>query len=347
MLNGVYSPYKAAHHIDKIVALRKGELIYPTQIQIDLTNKCNHRCIYCFSKYTIGNTFENMYIDTKAMFKLLDDAAKLGIKSFHYTGGGEPFLHKNIYEILLKTVSNNLEYGMVTNGSLINFKHSHILKKMAWVRISLDAADANMYYKLRGVHDFDKVIDTIKEFSTKCPNTILGLSFVVNPINYTQIVEFVKLGKKLGVSNTRFSIAWSPKGWDDLDELHEVCELIEEAKLLQTDKFRVFDLTKGRLDNFTTKGKEYDLCGYQHFTTTIGADSMVYPCCTLKYNPEASFGSLKEHSFQEIWEGERRRQWLKKDYLVDICSKNICWMQEKNKFIGYLIQENPKHVNFI
>jgi MoaA/NifB/PqqE/SkfB family radical SAM enzyme len=218
---------------------------------------------------------------------------------------------------------------------------------MSWIRISLDASDKDMYCKLRGIDEFDKVIQIVKDFSSKCPKTVLGLSFVINTVNYTQIVEFVKLGKELGADNVRFSIAWSSKGWSDPDKLYEISKLIEEAKLLQTEDFKIFDLTKGRLDNFTLKGKEYSSCGYQHFTTVIGADSIIYPCCTLKYIPEASFGSLKEKSFQEIWEGEKRRRWLKKDYLKDVCSKNICWMQEKNKFIGYLIEENPKHVNFV
>jgi MoaA/NifB/PqqE/SkfB family radical SAM enzyme len=347
MLNGVYSPFKAAHHIKMIMALRNKEMTYPTQIQIDLTNKCNHRCKYCFSKYTIGRVFDNVCVDKTTLFKLLDDAVKLGIKAFHYTGGGEPFLHSDIYEILEKTIANKLEYGMVTNGSLIDFKKSKVLKNMSWIRISLDAADAEMYSKLRGVYEFNKIIRVIEQFITQCPDTVLGVSFVINPINYSQIVDFAAMAKKLGVDNVRYSIAWTPKGWDNLDELAEVYDLLTEAKSYQSSTFKVFDLTKGRLDNFSLKDKEYSSCGYQHFTTVIGADCIVYPCCTLKYNEEASFGSIKEQSFKEIWEGERRRLWLVRDHLRDVCSKNICWMEDKNKFIGYLLEDNPRHVNFI
>lgn len=349
-MSNEYSAFKAARHFGRIEDLRKGILIYPTQIQIDLTNLCNHDCIYCFSKFTINKDSNTYFIDDKTVYKLLDDAVKLDIKSFHFTGGGEPFLHKSIYPILERTVRNNLEYGMVTNGTMIDFDKVELLKKMSWVRISIDASDSIMYYKLRAIDEFDKVISTVRKFRNQCQKTILGISFVVNPMNYGQILDFTRLGKDLGVHNIRFSIAWFPKkhprfktGYD----MKKIKELIAKAEKLQTKDFKIFDLTKGRLSTFNCEDKDYTSCGYQHFTTVIGADSCIYPCCTLKYVSKANFGSLKEHSFQDIWLGNKRTKWLKTNYLKDMCSKNICWMEEKNKFIGYLIQEDVDHVNFV
>lgn len=349
-MSNVYSPYKAAHHLDRIKELRDGKLIYPTQIQIDLTNLCNHKCLYCFSEFTVNKEYKATFIDVGAVLMLLDDAVRLGVKSFHYTGGGEPFLHKDIYSILERTLYNNLEYGMVTNGTLINFNHVYTLERMSWIRISVDASDAKMYYKLRKVNEFDEALRVIGFFSCKCPDTVLGLSFVINPTNYHQIYSFAKLAKGLGADNVRYSIAWFPKGWKKHKynyEMKKIAELMYKAEQLQTKDFKVFNLTKGRLNTFNAQEVDYKICGYQHFTTVIGADSVVYPCCTLKYLPEASFGNLKEHGFEKIWEGDKRYEWLNSNYLTDVCSKNICWMQEKNKFIGYLIENNPKHVNFI
>ena len=340
----VYSPFKAAHHVERILTLRNGGLIYPTQIQVDITNECNHHCRYCFSQFTIGNTSDK--IDTTVMLKLLDDARDLDMRSFLYTGGGEPFKHDNIYEILERTIANNLDYAMVTNGSLIDFSREDLLKKMSWIRISLDAVDYKMYRSLRGVDEFDKAIGIVSEFSSRCPDTVLGISFVINPINYPKITEFARMGKKLGVDNVRFSIAWFPSR-DGAYPFDEIDTLLDEAKELQTKDFKVFDLTKGRLVNLSLEGKEYTSCGYQHFTTVIGANSNIYPCCTLKYQSEASFGDLKEQSFKDIWTGEKRINWLKRNYLAEVCSNNVCWMEEKNKFIDYLTTKNPKHVNFI
>ena len=98
--------------------------------------------------------------------------------------------------------------------------------------------------------------------------------------------------------------------------------------------------------DFRQKG--YTFCGYQHFTGVVGADLEVYPCCTLKYNAAGtSFGSLKEQSFKDIWYGPKRKAWLKRDHLKEVCDKNPCWMDKKNEFISYLIHPNPPHVNYI
>lgn len=338
-----YSPYKAAHHLDRIWALRNKEIIYPTQIQVDLINLCNHKCPYCFTNYSVSN--KNQKIDETIMFGLLNDAVKLDIRSFHYTGGGEPFLHPKIYNILSKTIENGLEYGMVTNGTLIDFTHLDLLHKMSWIRFSMDASDADMYKKQRGVDEFSKAIDNIKAFVYFCTETVVGMSFVVNPLNYKQIVSFAELAKSLSIQNVRYSIAWSPNWKDEAFDFPEINRLLSEAKKLETDTFKIFNLTNGRLQLFNPS--MYSVCGYQHFTTVIGADSNVYPCCTLKYIPETSFGSLKEQNFKGIWHGYRRMKWLSDNHLQETCSKNICWMTEKNKFIDYLLQPNPKHVNFI
>jgi len=342
----VYSPFKAAHHLDKIVALRNGELVYPTQIQIDLTNRCNHICSYCFSKFTINNGCGVAEIEKDVVLKLLDDAMRLDIKSFHYTGGGEPFLYKDIYEVLEKTICNGLEYGMVTNGTLIDFQHTDTLKEMSWIRISIDASDADMYKKLRGVDEFNKLIGIVKEFKSKCRNTVLGLSFVINPDNYVQIAKFAKLAKSLGVDNVRYSIAWFPN-CESRYITNSIAILMDDAMKFQSKNFKIFNLTRGRLRNLSYEGKGYTACGYQHFTTVIGADGIVYPCCTMKYIKESGFGSIKDKSFEEVWKGEVRKRWLKRNHLKDVCSKHICWMEEKNKFIGYLTTKNPKHMNFV
>ena len=306
--------------------------------------------MYCFSNFTIGKDGGDI-IDKEVMFRLLDESLNLGINSFHFTGGGEPFCHPDIYDILGKVVANNFEFGMVTNGSLMapfDRYNLDIFNRMSWIRISVDASDADMYYKLRKVNGFKNLIKSIDFFSHYCPDTILGLSFVINPTNYRQIVDFAKLGKKLGVDNVRFSIAWMPRNGSKYEFImYRINRYLSEAKELETPNYKIFDLIRGRLENFELKDIEYSSCGYQHFTSVIGADGNVYPCCTLKYNPKSCFGNIKEQSFDDIWNGSRRKEWLKSNYLVNICSKNICWMQDKNKFIGYLLNNNPKHVNFI
>ena len=176
----------------------------------------------------------------------------------------------------------------------------------------------------------------------------MGVSFVANPINYLQIYEAASLVKDLGVANFRLSVAYTPEGINLFkDEWDEINRLSREAKKLEGNGFKVFDFATSHLETLDYQRKGYDFCGYQHFTTVIGADQKAYPCCTLKYNASICFGSLEHHSFKEIWMGKDREDWLKKDHLKLVCNKNPCWMDRKNKFISYLIKKDVPHVNYI
>jgi MoaA/NifB/PqqE/SkfB family radical SAM enzyme len=352
----IYSPFKAARHTERIEKLMRGELILPTHIQIDITNECNHRCAYCFYRVARNETlnalfYEDDSISLDRMKTLLDEFKEIGIPSIQYTGGGEPMAHPDFYEILKRTIENGLEYALVTNGDFdLEDKWFSLFKKAAWIRVSLDAFYKETYARSQGTSEegFERVIKNIKAINENCPHIVMGISFVINPINYREILLAAKLAKDLGVDNIRLSVAYTPRRAELFDSRwHEIESQAAEATELEDGKFRVFNLVSAHLETLQYKKKGYGICGYQHFTTAIGADGVLYPCCTLKYNPLSAFGNIKEKTFLEIWEGETRRAWLKSNHLKNVCNKNPCWMDRKNQFISYLVTKRVKHENFV
>jgi MoaA/NifB/PqqE/SkfB family radical SAM enzyme len=351
----IYSPFKAAHHLDRIAKLRKGELIHPTQIQIDLTNDCNHRCPYCFYRCAKTSTLnalfdEQDFIPADRMKELLDELEECGKPALQFTGGGEPFAHDEIYEILDKTVKKGYEYAIVSNGTLMDPSRMDLYKKASWIRISIDAATPETYVKSQGAkaEDFHDVMKLLRSLVVGCPDVIIGVSFTVSPINYKEIVAATELAEEAGVDNIRLSVAYTPKGIEIFrDKWDEIEQLAHKAKKFETKEFKVFNLITSHLENLDFRQKGYSYCGYQHFTAVIGADQIVYPCCTLKYNSVTGFGSLKDRSFKDIWFGEERKLWLEYDHLKNVCDKHPCWMDAKNSFISYLVRNNAPHVNYI
>ena len=47
---------------------------------------------------------------------------KLGAKAITFTGGGEPMIHKDFYEILVTSKKLGFDCGLITNGSIITRK---------------------------------------------------------------------------------------------------------------------------------------------------------------------------------------------------------------------------------
>lgn len=354
----MYSPFKAAHHREHIECLKEGKLVLPTQIQVDLTNKCNHNCPYCFYRCAKNDKLnalfnERDFVPTERVMHLLDELSsiKWGVKtSLQYTGGGEPAVHPDFCSIINETVRRGIGFALVSNGAELPVNIVPQLACADWVRISVDAATKSTYAKSQGAKedDFDYVIDLLGKLRNASDSLVLGASFIVNPMNYKEVVDFTRMMKGLGLSNVRLSVAYTPRGIGLYKDIwHEIEDLARESKKFEDKNFKVFDLIVPHLENLDLRQKGYTFCGYQHFTAVIGADGEVYPCCTLKYNSATKFGNINKESFKDIWFGDVRKEWLLSDHLHNVCDKAPCWMDRKNAFISYLCRDNPPHVNYI
>ncbi len=55
-----YSPFKVVHHMDMIDQLRNGDQPVPSQVQLVISDVCNHDCSFCayrMSGYTSNQNF--------------------------------------------------------------------------------------------------------------------------------------------------------------------------------------------------------------------------------------------------------------------------------------------------
>ena len=64
--------------------------------------------------------------------------------------GGEATLHPYLGKFIDISHSYNIKVQLPTNGTLINEKKLHVLRKLDKISVSLDAYDAETYYKNRG-----------------------------------------------------------------------------------------------------------------------------------------------------------------------------------------------------
>ena len=76
--------------------LKKNNLSAPLKISMNLTKKCNLRCVQCFSD---SGTLKEQELTTKDIYKLFDDMCDNGT-FFICLGGGEPFTRPDLLDIL-------------------------------------------------------------------------------------------------------------------------------------------------------------------------------------------------------------------------------------------------------
>jgi hypothetical protein len=78
--------------------------------------------------------------------------------------------------------------------------------------------------------------------------------------------------------------------------------------------------------------------------TFIGADQTVYRCCTLAYNTRGRIGSIAHRRFADLWGSPDKQANFD---LFDAHGCPFCPVNDKNRFINYLLEQAPLHVNFV
>lgn len=180
----------------------KNDVFYinPLYIGLKITENCNQKCIHCWAgKSNFIPTF-------RQITKFMDNISLLNPMLFGISGG-EPFLHKDIFNIIEYATSKFFSIEILTNGTLLTQDYIKKLKKYMrnsdWIHFSLDGIN-NIYNKQRGANDYNKVLVNLKNLLKSKLN--IRVHMTVTPINVNDIQNVYKLISDLGVKN--FSITY-------------------------------------------------------------------------------------------------------------------------------------------
>src|SRR5512139_761362 len=107
---------KLLQHVDRLAALKRGEIPAPVNVEIDLSNRCSLGCEWCHFGYThtrgplAGKRDKpndalpgGDLMDDGLAFALIDQLKAAGVRSITWTGGGEPSLHPHFDAIVKYT----------------------------------------------------------------------------------------------------------------------------------------------------------------------------------------------------------------------------------------------------
>ena len=329
--------------------MREGRDIAPTHVQLIISDLCNQNCHFCAYRMDTGFSSEKFadehgnknpvrFIPTEKCREILDDCAAIGVKALEFTGGGEPTVHKDCYDIIGYAQELGLKTGLVTNG--VRIKEHQCLEKLTWLRVSLDAAKASTYKFIRESGAFEKVIRNL-EYLSKLKGPYLGIGFVITRENYKEIYDACFMAKNIGIPYIRLSAMFSSNGSDYYYGLEEeINEQRERAKILQSDSFNIVDFFGNRIEDLKQARPDYEFCGYQQFVVYIGGNQKVYTCCTNAYTTHGEIGDLRDQSFCDWWASTSR-------YGFNARSCHHCQFNDKNKVINYLISPEPAHIDFV
>jgi len=315
-----YSELKILMFKDWVKKFLDEEECFPVNFEYSLTNKCNLNCVWCTEKY-FRNKYNNISIDTEIAKRSISEMSELGTKSITFEGGGEPTMHKNLLEIIKHTIDCNIEVGLITNGVKLNELYTG-LGDLTYVRVSLDAYDSISFKKLKGLDKFDNIIRGINLMVNNCPDTIVGISYILKKPYNTNINKIRNLLDKLrdiGVDYIQFKPIMEFDENITTRKFTIYVDIVEEIENLKKEyednSFKIY-ISRGK-----PMPKFYPICYVHLIKGYVSPTGDVYLCCVRKLfednyggKDKLVFGNLYENSFKEIWKSEKRKKILENIY---------------------------------
>ncbi len=344
--------HKLIYHPDVVARWLKDENIYPIELEIGLTNACNHRCIFCAVDYT---EYKPDRIDSRILMHNLEEIAPRGLKSIIFAGEGEPLLHKEAPEIINRTKDIGIDTAMSTNGVLLTPEISReCLKSLTWIRFSVAGITDETYDKIQCGRqgDLSKVLlhmeEAVRIKRDQHLKTTLGVQLLLLPDNKDEIVQMGKRLREIGVDYfTVKPFSQHPQSRHILQvDYREMLQIENEVRKLQTENYKVY--FRAHSMRKLEEKRCYRHCWALPFMVYMDAKGNLWPCIVFMGREELKYGNINENSFVEIWEGERRKRVA--DYFMDMdleenC-RELCRLDEMNRYLDQL--KNPgEHVNFI
>jgi hypothetical protein len=277
----------------------------PDIVQIESTNICNARCVFC----PRDEMQRRQGVMDEGLFrKVVDECAALGVHHVRLHNYGEPFVDRHLVGKIAYAKQRGIrEVGVISNGSLINEEVARgtIEAGLDAINISVDASGREVFEKTRVGLKYDTVIANIE--------------------------RIVRLRKELGRNRPKLILSFVRQ-----DDSAEEQAFIEHWRAI-ADKIHITDLHNwaGTLHH---ESHVTFPCYRPWLTFTVLWDGRVSLCCA-DFDGKVLLGDLRTSTIREVWEGEAYRR-VRHEHLEsggpDICRSCDLPRKDSPLWIGRL-----------
>jgi len=295
------------------------------QIQIEVTGRCNMRCLYCRASNQPAQDMPiEQIIKTIRFARQFSPDYKEIIIS-----GGEPFVRRDFNSILEQIRESGGEFvTLTTNGSLLKSHHLDTIERLAFPRfvfsVSVDSVNSQRHNDFRGYEGaFQKALSALCMVAERnIPNVVVSMRSTILADQIGEMDRLTELACNLGCKRISFSDVrpagraigrsdfWMTKE-QKLDFLRKIYNLkisFPDMNITTNDVLKC--LLRGRSDMGEDGELVFDGCGAAVITFNVKSDGTMTPCALL----DIPMMNIFPLSIEEITE-EYRRSPIVKDML--------------------------------
>lgn len=263
----------------------KLNLSAPVDLSLELSSFCTNSCHYCYHGDPKNLPFKRGKIDHVLAYKIIEQAAELGVNSIKYNYRGEATMHprfKQISEVAYVFASGSTFIDRILNSNF-NFDINNEaifqgLNYMTKVKVSFDSFRKDIFEKQRKGSNYEKTLANMHKF-----------------YNYP------------GRDNEMVVQAVRTTANKDEDLAGEIKRRFPSATV------SIRDVVAGRInrDLSTVVTKERDTenrqsCIQAHARLIVNTDGRVTVCCP-DIGSKIVVGDLTKQSLKEVWNSEEAK----------------------------------------
>ena len=267
----------------------------PLSVQLDLTYRCNERCIHCYLDHE-----DHGEMKTEEILGLLDQLAAAGV-FFLNVSGGEIFMRPDLFTIIEHARKLQFSVKLKTNGVMIRAAKAQRIAKLGIeaVQISLyshDAAPHDEITKLPG--SFKRTIEGAQFLRDAGVKVIFAnVLMKQNADHYKEVQALaVSMGIRYEVDATITPMMDGDRGIVDLNmDPGKLAGIMHDTTLLGDQAERVLAPPSGP----TPMEEAYRTlpCSAGHTACYVSPYGDVFPCVQFPYK----VGNIREQAFIDIW----------------------------------------------
>lgn len=300
----------------------------PVCLYLEVTNRCNLLCETC------PRTFEDleppMDLSMEMFTKIVDQVPNVKRVVLH--GVGEPMFVKHLPDMIryLKKRSG-VHVLFNTNGTLLAPKKQReiIETGLDELRVSLDAAEAATFLKVRGKDMFDRIVRNVSSFTNlqraigaEKPLVSLWLTGLKETVD--QLPDFVRLAARIGVKEVHLQrLVFDSVGFGmarSESSLFEQTRADEEAVIANATALGLslgvsLDASGATEPGISLKrqsdDKPWAMCRRPWSLMYFTAHGTALPCCIAPFSERGyenyTLGNASKQDLAEIWNGPAYR----------------------------------------
>ena len=286
---------------------------------LELTLKCNERCIHCGSRCGDVASPEMSLADYQRVLSEVKE--DFGTKGYMLCiTGGEPLLRKDFFEIMGFAHELGFHWGMTSNATLITPEVAHKLRLsgMDTISVSIDGLPASHDSFRQTPGGYERAMEGIRNLIREGGFQAIQVTTVLNHGNLHELPALYKIMLGLDIDSWRI-IGVEPIGRALLhpelllteEDYHTLFEFIREKRAED------MPVTYGCSHYLGTEYERelrdwYFICSAGIYTASICANGDIITCLDIERRPECVQGNIYRDRFSDVW--KNKFQFFRRDF---------------------------------